>query len=315
MKHAVNRYLHLFLVLALMLSVCLSSVQSADAKSPSKYTWSEKTAPNYVVRVGKAKVSGKPKKGKIKYARLDKYGRTGRAVGNITYKMVKTSAGWREEFTPECDPAGWGKNKIVEIELPSGKCYRGYLWNRSHLIADSLGGRATRKNLITGTRMQNVGANDGKGGMAYAERKCVKFLYKHKKANIYYSATPVYKGNELVPRSVIVDFKSYGKGGTGRDRLNERVIVYNAAKGFNVNYKTGMDKDDSSESSSDEEASPSPVPADTVFITRSGTKYHLDKSCSGLSNAKSIFETTKASAEADGKTLCAICAQTHNITN
>lgn len=82
------------------------------------------------------------------------------------------------------------------------------IWNRSHLIADSLGGRAFRRNLIKGTRMQNVGANDGKGGMAYTERKVVNYLYKHQKASVYYSAKPIYKDNELIPRSVIVDIKS-----------------------------------------------------------------------------------------------------------
>jgi len=105
----------------------------------------------------------------------------------------------------------------------------------SHLIADSLGGRAFRRNLITGTRMQNVGANDGRGGMAYTERKVVNYLYRHHKASVYYSANPVYKGKELVPRSVIVDIQS------SDGEINERVIVlYNAAKGFKINYKKGM---------------------------------------------------------------------------
>ena len=138
--------------------------------------------------------------------------------------MVKESAGWREEFAEDAEPSGWGKNRIVEIKLYNGKYYRGFLWNRSHLIADSLGGRAIRRNLITGTRMQNVGANNGKGGMAYTERKVVNYLYRHHKVSVYYSATPIYKGKELIPRSVIVDIKSSDK------KLNERVIVYNAQR-------------------------------------------------------------------------------------
>ena len=120
----------------------------------------------------------------LKYSKLDKYGRTRRVVGNITYKMVKKSAGWREGFAEGSEPSGWGKNTIVNIKLYTGKYYRGFLWNRSHLIADSLGGRAIRRNLITGTRMQNVGANNGQGGMAYTERKVVNYLYKHHKASV-----------------------------------------------------------------------------------------------------------------------------------
>lgn len=264
------------------------AVTPVEAKTPSKYNWSEKVAPNYVVTIGKAKVSGKPAKGKIKYSKLDKYGRTGRAVGNITYAMVKDSAGWREEFVEGSDPSGWGKNKTVKIKLYTGKYYKGFFWNRSHLIADSLGGRAIRKNLITGTRMQNVGANDGLGGMAYTERKVVDYLYKHHGASVFYSARPVYKDKELIPRSVIVDIKSSDK------TLNERVIVYNAAKGFSINYKTGKFTKRSRGST-------------TVYITKTGTKYHLDRKCYGLRNARAVYKSTRSAAKKKGLILCKVC--------
>lgn len=98
------------------------------------------------------------------YSKLDSMGRTKRVVGNINYKLVRDSAGWREDIPESEDPSGWPRNnKIIKIKLYNGRTYRGYGWNRSHLIADSLGGKAIRRNLITGTRMQNVGANDGKG--------------------------------------------------------------------------------------------------------------------------------------------------------
>ena len=72
-----------------------------QAAKPGKYIWKESAAPNYVVKIGKAKVYSKPRKGVIEYSKLDKYGRTRRAVGNMTYKMVKESAGWREEFADD----------------------------------------------------------------------------------------------------------------------------------------------------------------------------------------------------------------------
>lgn len=279
----------LLIIAMLFTAVFAFSITPAEAKAPSKYKWSEKVAPNYVVTIGKAKVSKKPKKGTIKYSKLDKYGRTRRAVGNITYKMVKDSIGWREEFAPEDDPAGWGYNKKVKIKLCTGKYYKGYFYNRSHLIADSLGGRAVRKNLITGTRMQNVGANDGLGGMAYTERKVIDYLYKHHKATVYYSANPIYKGSELLPRSVIVDIRSSDK------KLNERVIVYNAAKGFKIDYKTGKVKKETKATAK-------------VYTTKTGKRYHLKKDCKGLRNAKAIYKTTKKKATNKGLTPCHICA-------
>ncbi len=296
-----RRLTSLLLIMTLALSISFAfSTSSVEAKSPSKYTWSEKVAPNYVVKIGKAKVSGKPAKGKIKYSKLDKYGRTRRAVGNITYKMVKDSAGWREEFAEGSEPSGWGKNKIVKIKLYTGKSYKGYFWNRSHLIADSLGGRAVRKNLITGTRMQNVGANDGLGGMAYTERKVVDYLYRHHNVTMYYSAKPVYKGSELIPRSVIVDVRSSDKA------INERVIVYNAAKGYKVNYKTGKFKKKKT-TGAITTATTSVANGSTVYTTKTGKRYHLDKNCSGLSNANAIYKTTKAAAKKKGLTACKIC--------
>lgn len=218
------------LIFAILLVCLVVPIQSQAAVS--KYTWKEKVAPNYVKVIGKAKVTS-IKKGKIKYSKLDKYGRTRKVVGKITFAMVKKSAGNRYPFANNADPSGWGKNSVVQIPLYNGKIYRGYAWNRSHLIADSLGGKGIRRNLITGTRMQNVGANDGKGGMAYTERKAVAWLYAHHKGNVYYAATPVYKGKELIPRSVIVDIRTSDKS------INQRVIVYNAAKGLKINYKTG----------------------------------------------------------------------------
>lgn len=285
------------LTLTIVFTVLFASASPAEAKTPSRYIWSEKVAPNYVVSVGKAKVSNKPAKGKIKYSKLDKYGRTRRVVGNITFKMVEDSAGWREEFADGCDPSGWGTNKIVKIKLYTGDYYKGYFWNRSHLIADSLGGRAIKRNLITGTRMQNVGANDGLGGMAYTERKVVSYLYKHHNVSVYYSACPIYKDKELLPRSVVVDVRS------SDNVLNERVIVYNAAKGYKINYKKGTFK----KNSGNAVVAAAAATSTTVYTTKTGKRYHLDRDCSGLSNASKIYKSTKAAAKKKGLTLCKIC--------
>jgi DNA-entry nuclease len=83
--------------------------------------------------------------------------------------------------------------------FPQGGYYTGYFWNRSHLIADSLGGHAVRRNLVTGTRMQNVGSQrDRDGGMAYCETKVRNWLYKHHTGSVYYRAEPIYRKKELV---------------------------------------------------------------------------------------------------------------------
>ena len=177
------------------------------------------------------------KNGAIHYDGLDSLGRCQTVSGVITYKMREEGTEREREDMP--NPSGWsynGKsnNFKTQIDLMNGKSYKGYVYNRSHLIAKSLGGTETEENLVTGTRTQNVGKNDGNGGMAYTETKARDYLDSHKDAVVYYKATPVYKDNELVPRSVFVDIK------TDDGVLNEHVEVFNYAKGFSIDYVTGQ---------------------------------------------------------------------------
>lgn len=179
--------------------------------------------------------------GSIVYSETDALGRTGRAVGNITYQMVADSAGWRSDFASDVDSrlAGWGHNGKCSIKFADGTVYNGYFWNRSHLIADSLGGYDTAtgetpvENLITGTRTQNVGKNDGDGGMAYFETRTVAYLKAHQNVTVWYSAEPIYEGNELVPRSVYV--KVLSSDGV----LDMQGEVFNAAAGYTIDYTNG----------------------------------------------------------------------------
>lgn len=203
--------------------------------------WNESTAPNYAMEIGRASVDHDTNAGTINYGGLDNLGRTTWAAGRITYQMVADSAGWREKFGADADEiTGWknpttGKsnNGKVTVELYNGKTYTGYFYNRSHLVADSLGGAPKRENLVTGTRMQNVGANDGKGGMAYTETIARDYLKNNPNQTLYYSATPVYYQNEIVPRVIIVDMKS------SDGSIDMEVEVFNSQKGYTIDYTTG----------------------------------------------------------------------------
>ena len=85
---------------------------------------------------------------------------------------------------------------------------------------------------MTGTRMQNAGGNDNEGGMAYGEQIARTWLDAHENGTLYYSATPLYVGGERIPRAVIVDMRS------SDGSIDTELIVYNAAKGYEVNYET-----------------------------------------------------------------------------
>lgn len=196
-------------------------------------TWNEDSAPNYVKVVGKAQIRQNIEAGQVCYSDLDGNGRAGIVVAMLTPSMRnQAKAHGRQDI--DVDPAGWpNDNPITEIAAPNGNVYRGYFWNRSHLLADSLGGDPCESNLITGTRMQNVGANDGTGGMAYAETIARDWLDAHNEGTLYYSALPLYVGTESIPRSVVVDMSS------SDGSIDIEIIVYNAARGYVIDYSSG----------------------------------------------------------------------------
>lgn len=217
------------------------TVSSADTDADGDYApheWDAASAPNgYAVR-GTAVVEHDLDAGEYVYEGLDELGRTRAAYACITtddYAREKSED--REDFKSDADKiSGWGYNEKASVTFPNGKTYNGYFYNRSHLIADSLGGTPNRENLVTGTRFQNVG-EDNQGGMAYAETIARDWLEGAPAGSyIYYAATPVYVGDELVPRSVYVDMLS--SDGT----VNEHVEVFNVSgdDGYSVDYSTGM---------------------------------------------------------------------------
>lgn len=197
--------------------------------------WSLSAYPNYYAVVGASSIdkASFPEAGKIVYSSYDSLGRTQIAKGSLTYDNVKGSYGVRQKFTEADKPTGWGNNAIVEIAWINNKTYRGFMENKSHLIADSLGGDAKQYNIITGTRPQNVGGTDQKGGMRYPEMKAQKWIESHHDGVLYYASEPLYNGNELVPRAVVVSMLSSDSS------INERVITFNTANGYTIDYTTG----------------------------------------------------------------------------
>ncbi|MGT2744572.1 DNA/RNA non-specific endonuclease [Streptococcus phocae subsp. phocae] len=196
----------------------------------------------------------------IHYDILDGYGRSGSAYGIITKDMIDMSAGFRAKWERNPEPSGWysyynrktnelasekdykhsyrnfkrvSNNTKASIALSNGRIRNGYLFDRSHLIADSLGGRPFRRNLVTGTRTQNVGNNDHKGGMQYIENKVLDYINKNPNVHVYYKAVPEYQGTELLPRSVLVSALS------SDGQIDETVRVFNTANGFTINYQYG----------------------------------------------------------------------------
>ena len=198
--------------------------------------WDLATAPEYYRIVGLSRIDWSLKPGEVEYGELDALGRATYARACVTPELMEAGTARERESLQAYQPSGWGFNAEVSIPLASGDAYNGYLWNRSHLLAKSLGGADDLRNLITGTRMQNVGSNaggGGAGGMGYGEALARAWLSENPEGRLYYAATPVYMGDELVCRSVIVDILS------SDGSLDLRIEVYNAAEGVGIDYATG----------------------------------------------------------------------------
>lgn len=203
--------------------------------SEPPYPWNPDVAPEYVLVDGPSQVreANLPNGTYAQYGELDGLGRATGVVAELRHEQVVEASERGRQDISEVRPSGWGHNDYVDIAMPDGTTYHGYLWNRSHLLADSLGGEPSERNLVCGTRTQNVGSNHEDGGMAYCEDAARWWLWTHEEGSLIYAATPWYEGDELVPRAVLVDILS------SDGEIDLHAVVYNAAAGYEIDYATG----------------------------------------------------------------------------
>ena len=197
--------------------------------------WDPAESPEYYKVIGKAVIDYDIKPGTIEYAGIDDLGRTLRVNGCITYDMWEGSAGWRQNFSADGNKIpGMSSNKQGVIYSADGSESKPiWLLNKSHLIADSLGAESSRRSAICGTRTENVGS--GKGGAVYFETIACDWVKEHKGADDYlwYSAIPIYNGDELIPRATVINMKS------SDGEIDMQGLRYNTLLYYDFDYYTG----------------------------------------------------------------------------
>ena len=120
-------------------------------------------------------------------------------------------------------PSGW---QTIKFDIVDGK----YLYNRCHLIGWQLTAEnANRNNLITGTRYMNV------DGMLPFENMVADYI-KETDNHVMYRVTPIYDGDNLVARGVLMEAYSVEDQGEG---ICFCVYVYNNQPGVVINYANG----------------------------------------------------------------------------
>ncbi|HLQ88226.1 MAG TPA: DNA/RNA non-specific endonuclease, partial [Enterococcus sp.] len=119
-------------------------------------------------------------------------------------------------------PTGWKQKKMSNGE---------FLYNRSHLIAHQLTGEdANWKNLFTGTELMN------QEYMTIYEQQVASYV-KNTGNHVRYQVKPIFVGDELICRGVEMQAKSIET-----DEISYHVFIYNAEKGYEINYLTGSAK-------------------------------------------------------------------------
>ena len=154
------------------------------------------------------------------YGDLDNLGRCTIAYAMISKEMMPTK---ERESIGSIRPSGWQISKYDFIE---GK----YLYNRCHLIGYQLTGEnANPNNLITCTRYMNAST------MVIFENKVSSYI-KRTGNHVLYRVTPIFKGNELIARGVLMEAYSIEDNGKG---IKFNVFVYNVQDNIVIDYQNG----------------------------------------------------------------------------
>ena len=199
------------------------------------------------------------------YSDFDALGRCGVAMACLGIEIMPTED--RTGSLSSVTPTGFIN---VAYDFIDG----GYLYNRSHLIGWQLAGEnANKYNLITGTRFFNV------EGMLPFENMVADYIEEYEN-HVMYRVTPIYHGNELVARGVLMEaYTVEDKGGeAGGDGFMFCVYVYNNQPGIRINYLTGESKVDDGVPYPDGEEKPLPDEEESEYkyiLNTSSRKIHL----------------------------------------
>jgi len=156
------------------------------------------------------------------YSDLDSLSRCGVAYANICTELMPTEK--REEIG-SVKPSGW--HSVKYPEQISDK----YLYNRCHLIGFQLAGEnANPKNLITGTRYLNVTL------MLPYENAIDDFIEANPDMHVLYRVTPVFDGDDLVCKGIIMEGWSVEDNGDG---VCFCIFEKNIQPGITIDYATG----------------------------------------------------------------------------
>lgn len=231
------------------------------------------------------------------YDELDDLGRCGEAYANIGLDTMPTE---KRGDISSVRPSGW---KQAMYDFVDGEA----LYNRCHLIGFQLTAEnANEGNLVTGTRYLNT------QGMLPFENLTADYI-KETGNHVLYRVTPVFEGDELVCRGVLMEAQSVEDGGEGVEYC---VFAYNVQPGVGIDYTTGeswLEEKPDSETSPEENAERGDrqdAGGQEYILNISSKRFHLPGCKSALDmkeENREVFSGTRENLIEMGYTPCGSC--------
>ena len=162
------------------------------------------------------------------YGTLDELGRTPETTIVTCYEELPSG---ERGSIGHIKPSGFKQNKYPGI-VDSDPAF---IYNRSHLAMWALVGDYSNipENLITGTRYFNT------EGMLPNETIILNYI-KESKQHVLYRVTPIYLGDDLLARGVLMEAMSVEDRG---ESLSLCRWAYNVQPGIEIDYSTGENKE------------------------------------------------------------------------
>jgi hypothetical protein len=182
--------------------------------------------PYYIVNGDKPKFSSvdisRAESNTYLYDGLDDYERASRVLAVVGPNTLEDAS---DESISKIKPKGWKQKYYERISGSQSDA----LYNRSHILARSMGGKNEVENLVTGTNFMN------QKGMKPLEDEIVNYIQRTGN-HVLYRVTPIYKGSNSVCSGIQMEAYSIEDSGKG---VCFNRYCYNVQPGIKINYYSG----------------------------------------------------------------------------
>lgn len=311
----------LFLILSLLMSGCSpSNTQNTTSNSQTtQQSYNKEDIPdfdgthyNLILNSNETYFTTEEKNCETNYysvSNLDSLGRCGPVMAVASPDSIATTD--REDIG-NIKPSGWQTKRydgIVSEKL-------GYVYNRSHLamfkLFNNLFDTNVKENLITGTRFFNA---DEQYGMLHYENMALDYVYDTGNS-LLYRVTPIFEGDNLVAKGVIMEAESLVDDGKG---LEFCVFIYNVQPnvvspdepGIEIDYATGQTSIASKSTSADSKQTDTNENSEVTYILNTNSKKIHRPDCDSVNkmSPRNKKETNQSKEELikEGYTPCQSC--------